>query len=55
MFVPDLPLRTERLLLRAFTADDLAVVRDYRGRPEVTRYLYHEPYDDAAARAAIQR
>ncbi|WFE34943.1 GNAT family protein [Micromonospora sp. WMMD975] len=55
MLVPDLPLRTDRLLLRAFTADDLAVVRDYRGRPEVTRFLYHEPYDDAAARAAIDR
>ncbi|WP_409073600.1 GNAT family N-acetyltransferase [Micromonospora chalcea] len=55
MFVPDLPLRTERLLLRAFTAADVTVLRDYRGRPEVTRYLYHEPYDDGAARAAIER
>ncbi|MGC4893588.1 GNAT family N-acetyltransferase [Micromonospora sp. DT31] len=55
MLIPDLPLRTGRLVLRAFTRDDLAVVRDYRGRAEVTRFLYHEPYDDAAARAAIDR
>ncbi|MFE9693303.1 GNAT family N-acetyltransferase [Micromonospora sp. NPDC005806] len=55
MLVPDLPLRTDRLLLRAFTPDDLAVLHDYRGRPEVTRFLYHEPYDDAAARAALER
>jgi RimJ/RimL family protein N-acetyltransferase len=55
MLVPDLPLRTDRLLLRAFTPADLAVLRDYRGRPEVCRFLYHEPYDDAAARAAMDR
>ncbi|MFE9655444.1 GNAT family N-acetyltransferase [Micromonospora sp. NPDC006431] len=55
MLVPDLPLRTDRLVLRAFTADDLAALTAYRSRPEVTRYLYHEPYDDAAAAGAIER
>jgi len=55
MLVPDLPLRTDRLLLRAFTAGDLAALTAYRSRPDVTRFLYHDPYDDAAARAALDR
>lgn len=55
MLVPDLPLRTDRLVLRAFTADDLDVLYAYRSRPDVTRYLYHGPYDRAAAVAAIER
>jgi RimJ/RimL family protein N-acetyltransferase len=55
MLEPELPLRTDRLLLRAFTPDDVAVLHDCRGRPEVARYLYHEPYDEAAARAAVER
>ncbi|MET7835394.1 GNAT family N-acetyltransferase [Micromonospora sediminicola] len=55
MLVPDLPLRTGRLVLRAFTTADVAVVRDYRGRPEVTRFLYQEPYDDESVRPAIDR
>ncbi|MFU8875190.1 GNAT family N-acetyltransferase [Micromonospora sp. SL4-19] len=55
MLVPDLPLRTDRLVLRPFTADDLDALFSYRSRPEVTRFLYHDPYDEAAARAAIDR
>lgn len=52
----DLPIRTERLTLRALTADDLdhhwRLVRD----PEVVRYLYEEPLDrDAAARHLEKR
>ena len=38
-----LPLRTERLLLRPFTDDDLDVLLDIQSREEVTRYLYWGP------------
>ncbi|MEU3453594.1 GNAT family N-acetyltransferase [Micromonospora sp. NPDC006766] len=55
MLVPDLPLRTDRLLLRAFTSADLDALHAYRSRPEVTRFLYHDPYDEAAARTALER
>src|SRR5512147_2522140 len=55
MLVPDLPLRTDRLVLRAFTAGDLDALYACRSRPDVARFLYHEPYDRAAARAAIER
>ena len=36
----DEPLRTERLLLRPFTEDDLDDVTAYHSLPEVVRYLY---------------
>jgi RimJ/RimL family protein N-acetyltransferase len=36
---PDYPLRTPRLALRPYRADDLSAVYDIQSRPEVTRYL----------------
>lgn len=36
------PIRTERLVLRAFTEDDLDALHDIQRRPEVTRFL---PWD----------
>jgi RimJ/RimL family protein N-acetyltransferase len=50
-----LPLRTERLVLRDFRADDLAAVLAYSSDPEVTRFMFYEPRDEAAARAYHQR
>lgn len=51
----DLPIRTERLTLRALTVDDFdehwQLVRD----PEVVRYLYEEPLDREAAAAHLER
>ena len=38
-----LPLRTERLLLRAFRDDDLDTMHDMQSREEVARYLYWGP------------
>ncbi|MET8542280.1 GNAT family protein [Kitasatospora sp. NPDC004799] len=38
-----LPLRTERLLLRLFTPDDLDDLYAYQGLPDVARYLYRPP------------
>lgn len=40
-----LPIRTERLLLRAFVIDDLDDAHAYQRLPEVSRYLYREPLD----------
>lgn len=41
---PDLPLRTERLLLRRVRLDDAAALHDYYGREDVARHLLHPPY-----------
>lgn len=38
-----LPIETDRLLLRAFSPDDVARFHSYRSLPEVTRYLYRDP------------
>lgn len=40
---PSLPIETDRLLLRAFRADDIERFHSYRCLPEVTRYLYRDP------------
>jgi RimJ/RimL family protein N-acetyltransferase len=40
---PTLPILTERLLLRPFTADDLDALHAIQSRPDVTRYLYWGP------------
>lgn len=42
VFVPDLPILTDRLLLRAFTEDDLDDLHAIQSRPEVTPYI---PWD----------
>lgn len=42
MFVPPDKIETDRLWLRAFTADDLDELHDVRSRPDVNRYLYGE-------------
>jgi RimJ/RimL family protein N-acetyltransferase len=44
-FRPDYPVRTERLLLRPLTADDVDSLLAYRGRPDVCRYVPFEPMD----------
>ncbi|WP_354644802.1 GNAT family N-acetyltransferase [Kitasatospora camelliae] len=38
-----LPVRTERLVLRRFTPDDLDDLHAYQGLPEVARFLYRPP------------
>lgn len=45
MLKPDYPVRTQRLVLRPFTAGDLDALHGIHRLPEVTRYLYHEPRD----------
>jgi RimJ/RimL family protein N-acetyltransferase len=40
---PVYPVRTERLLLRPLTVDDIDALVSYRSRPEVCRYVPFEP------------
>jgi RimJ/RimL family protein N-acetyltransferase len=53
---PDFPIRTERLLVRPLTVDDVDAVHAYRSIPEVCRYVPFEPMskDEIAARTARQ-
>lgn len=51
----DLPIRTERLTLRAITADDLDDHLRLYGDPEVVRYLYDEPYDRESVLPHLER
>jgi RimJ/RimL family protein N-acetyltransferase len=48
------PLRTERLILRLFTNDDLEAVYDMQSRPEVARYLYWSPRDRRGAADSLR-
>ncbi len=43
---PELPLRTERLVLRPFHTDDAVDVLAYRRRPDVCRYIPSDPLDE---------
>lgn len=54
---PLLPVRTERLVLRTFTRDDVDDLLAYRGDPTVVRYLLFDVYarrdaEDFVARVA---
>ena len=50
-----LPLRTERLMLRALTVDDLDDHLRLYGDPRVVTYLYEEAQDSAAAGEHLRR
>lgn len=49
-----LPIRTERLLLRAVEPGDYAAVAAFRRRPDVARYLNGEPWTDLSGPAQFQ-
>jgi RimJ/RimL family protein N-acetyltransferase len=50
-----LPIRTERLILRAFDTADFEAVHAYGSDPEVTRYTPWGPNTEADTRDAIAR
>ncbi|MFE3774136.1 GNAT family N-acetyltransferase [Streptomyces sp. NPDC059122] len=52
-FTPDYPLRTERLDLRPVRHDDFDAIYAYQRLPEVCRYLYWGPHDEAGSRASV--
>ncbi|MCG5216962.1 GNAT family N-acetyltransferase [Streptosporangium sp. KLBMP 9127] len=55
MFTPNLPITTDRLVLRAFTLDDLDAYHAYHRLPEVARYLYWEARDLDTSREALRK
>lgn len=50
----DLPIRTERLMLRLYREDDLDDVYAIQSRPDVTRYLYWGPRNRDQARESLR-
>jgi len=54
MTQPTLPIDTERLRLRAFTAADLDAVTAYHALPEVQRYLDWKVRDRVEIKAALE-
>jgi RimJ/RimL family protein N-acetyltransferase len=55
MAKPDFPLRTARLALRPYVADDLGALYDIQSRPEVTRYLLYDVRDRDQVRGILQQ
>ena len=53
MFVPEYPIRTERLLLRPYAHDDVDALYAYQRLPEVHRYLYTEPRTRSEVEALV--
>ncbi|HSS67519.1 MAG TPA: GNAT family N-acetyltransferase [Nocardioidaceae bacterium] len=52
---PDFPLRTERLLIRPLTLEDVDALHAYRSIPEVCRFVPFEPMDKDEIAARIGR
>jgi RimJ/RimL family protein N-acetyltransferase len=49
------PLESERLLLRPFAASDEEALFSIHSHPEVARWLYWEPRDEAEVQAALAK
>lgn len=50
-----LPIRTARLRLRDFVADDFDAVRAYASNADVTRFMFYGPRSEAETRAYLDR
>jgi RimJ/RimL family protein N-acetyltransferase len=53
VLTPEYPIKTDRLILRPYTDDDLDAVYDVQSRADVTRYLYWGPRDRIQARGSL--
>lgn len=51
---PELPIETERLILRAFNRGDVDAVFAYRQREDVARYLFDVPMTHETCAEAVQ-
>lgn len=51
----DLPIHTDRLLLRRYREDDLTATLEYFSDPEVARYLPFGPWTDDDARTQLDK
>jgi RimJ/RimL family protein N-acetyltransferase len=54
MLQPSYPIKTERLLIRAFTEDDLEALFAIESREDVSRYLYGVPRTRDEVRGVLQ-
>ena len=54
-FAPELPLRTERLVLRPFLPSDLEPLLAIQSDPVAVRYVPYPPRDRAAVAAVLER
>lgn len=54
VFMPDLPVETERLRLRAFTRGDVDAVFAYRQRDDVAMFLFDEPMSRETCAETVQ-
>jgi RimJ/RimL family protein N-acetyltransferase len=52
---PALPIRTERLVLRAAAPPDLPAMLRYYGDPEVVRHLLHDVLDEALVAEKLEK
>jgi RimJ/RimL family protein N-acetyltransferase len=52
---PSFPILTDRLLLRPFTSADIDAFLAIYASPEVSRFLYTEPFDAATGVAVLQK
>jgi RimJ/RimL family protein N-acetyltransferase len=54
VLIPDLPITTDRLVLRLYAEQDFDDMYDIHSRPEVTRYLLWPPRDRDQVRASLR-
>jgi RimJ/RimL family protein N-acetyltransferase len=54
-FAPVLPLRTDRLVLRAFVPEDLDELLEFHSRPDAVRFVPFEPRDADSMAANLKR
>jgi RimJ/RimL family protein N-acetyltransferase len=52
---PTVPIRTPRLVLRSFTADDVDALLVFHSDPDAVRYVPYPPRDRASVAAVLQR
>ena len=52
---PELPIATERLILRAFRPDDVDAVFAMQSRPDVARFLYWDARTEAEVHEALTK
>ena len=52
---PELPIRTERLILRAFRPDDVDAMFAMQSRPDVARFLYWDARTEPEVREALAK
>lgn len=55
MLTPEFPLRTQRLVVRPYTADDFDFLVELESDPDVLRYVSWPPRDAVQVRASLEK